>query len=86
MGIDRVRYVGEPVAGVAADDEWIAQEALRRIVVEYLPTEPILNARQGLVDVPDPGQKVHPETKYKNNLHKEGTQPATRRVNGPSTR
>ena len=36
MGIDRVRYVGEPVAGVAADDEWIAHEALRRIRVEYL--------------------------------------------------
>jgi 4-hydroxybenzoyl-CoA reductase subunit alpha len=74
MGIDRVRYVGEPVAAVAADDEWIALEALRKIHVEYLVTEPVENAREGLVDLPDPAQKVHPETKYKNNLHKEVTQ------------
>src|SRR5688500_1920928 len=74
MGIDRVRYVGEPVAAVAADDEWIALEALKRIHVEYLVTEPIVSARQGLAEVADPGQKVHPETKYRNNLHKEVTQ------------
>ena len=74
MGIDRVRYVGEPVAGVAADDEWIAHEALKKIRVEYLVTEPILSARQGLAEVAEQGQKVHPETKFKNNLHKEVTQ------------
>ncbi|HYC77255.1 MAG TPA: hypothetical protein VEI02_06475, partial [Planctomycetota bacterium] len=41
MAIDRVRYVGEPVAGVAADDEWVALEALKRIRVEYQVTTPI---------------------------------------------
>ncbi len=74
MGIDRVRYVGEPVAAVAADDEWVAVEALKRIRVEYLPTTPVENAREALADVPNPGDKVHPETKFTNNLHKEVNQ------------
>jgi CO/xanthine dehydrogenase Mo-binding subunit len=34
---DCVRYVGEPVAAVAADDPAIADEALARIQVEYAP-------------------------------------------------
>jgi 4-hydroxybenzoyl-CoA reductase subunit alpha len=71
MGIDRVRYVGEPVAGVAADDEWIAIEALKRIRVEYLPTKPIDDARQALSEVANPADKIHPETKFGNNLHKQ---------------
>lgn len=70
MGIDRVRYVGEPVAGVAADDEWIAAEALKRIRVEYLPTKPIEDAKQALSEVANPADKIHPETKFGNNLHK----------------
>ncbi len=35
MAGDRVRYVGEAVAAVAADDEFTAQRALREIVVDY---------------------------------------------------
>ncbi len=35
IAIDRVRYVGEPVAMVAAEDERIAEEALDAIAVEY---------------------------------------------------
>lgn len=35
LAIDRVRYVGDPVAAVAAVDEDTADEAIRRIEVEY---------------------------------------------------
>ena len=35
LAIDKVRYVGEPVASVAATDEKIAQEAIDLIEVEY---------------------------------------------------
>jgi CO/xanthine dehydrogenase Mo-binding subunit len=35
LAVDRVRYAGEVVAAVAAEDDEAAQEALERIVVEY---------------------------------------------------
>ena len=35
IAIDRVRYVGEPVAVVAAEDRYIAEDALELIDVEY---------------------------------------------------
>lgn len=35
LAIDRVRFHGDPVAAVAAEDEATAEAALRRIVVEY---------------------------------------------------
>ncbi|PKN61399.1 MAG: hypothetical protein CVU57_29715 [Deltaproteobacteria bacterium HGW-Deltaproteobacteria-15] len=35
IAVDRVRHVGEEIAGVAATDEWIADEALSLIEVEY---------------------------------------------------
>jgi len=34
---DRVRYAGEPVAAVAADDADLAEDALRAVAVEYEP-------------------------------------------------
>jgi carbon-monoxide dehydrogenase large subunit len=44
---DRVRYVGDPVAGVAATSEEIAQKALDLIEVEYGPLEPVLDPEFG---------------------------------------
>jgi 4-hydroxybenzoyl-CoA reductase subunit alpha len=35
IAIDKVRYIGEEVAAVAAVDEWTAEEALEQISVEY---------------------------------------------------
>lgn len=40
---DRVRFVGEPVAAVAASSEQIAEEALDLIEVEYELLEPVLD-------------------------------------------
>src|SRR5579875_1382089 len=35
LAVDRVRYVGEPVAAVVAEDRWAAHEALQLIDVDY---------------------------------------------------
>jgi CO/xanthine dehydrogenase Mo-binding subunit len=44
---DRVRYVGDPVAGVAAISEEIAQKAVELIEVEYEPLEPVFDPEYG---------------------------------------
>ena len=43
-----VRFIGEKVAAVAADDELIAEEALNLIEVEYEETEPLLDPVEAL--------------------------------------
>ncbi|HET8569728.1 MAG TPA: molybdopterin cofactor-binding domain-containing protein [Candidatus Limnocylindria bacterium] len=48
LAVDRVRYVGEPVAGVAAVDEDTAFEALSLIRVDYEPLEPIFTIEEAL--------------------------------------
>jgi len=53
-----VRFVGEKVAAVAADNELIAEEAVNLIEVEYEETEPLLDPVEALT----PGAKViHPD-------------------------
>jgi CO/xanthine dehydrogenase Mo-binding subunit len=53
-----VRFVGEKVAAVAADNELIAEEAVNLIEVEYEETEPLLDPLEAL----KPGAKViHPD-------------------------
>ncbi len=58
----RVRYVGDEVAAVAADDEDTAQQALRLIDVTYEPlpfvTDPVEAMRAGAPDVHDGGNLV----------------------------
>jgi CO/xanthine dehydrogenase Mo-binding subunit len=44
---DRVRYVGDPVVGVAAASEEIAEKALDLIEVEYEVLEPVLDPEYG---------------------------------------
>ncbi len=53
----RVRFVGDPVAIVAAEDEKAAQAALARIRVEYEVLEPVLDFRAAK----DAPVLVHPE-------------------------
>ncbi len=45
---DRVRYVGDPVAGVAAVSEEIAEKAVELIEVEYEVLEPVLDPEFGV--------------------------------------
>ncbi|MGH2499065.1 MAG: molybdopterin cofactor-binding domain-containing protein [Candidatus Limnocylindria bacterium] len=48
LAVDKVRYVGEPVAAVAALDEDTAIDALALIDVDYEPLEPIFTIEEAL--------------------------------------
>jgi CO/xanthine dehydrogenase Mo-binding subunit len=56
LAIDRVRYVGEPVAVVAADHPEKARQALAAIEVEYEPLEPVVDMERALEQEP-----LHPD-------------------------
>jgi CO/xanthine dehydrogenase Mo-binding subunit len=59
LAIDKVRFVGEPVAAVVAEDEATAQEALEDILVDYEELPAVLTAEEALAkDAP----LVHEET------------------------
>lgn len=58
LAIGEVRYQGEPVAILAADDPHTARRALERIAVEYEELEPFTDARRAVFDPAAP--LVHP--------------------------
>jgi 4-hydroxybenzoyl-CoA reductase alpha subunit len=66
LATDRVRYVGEPVAAVAAVDEETAEEALALIEVEYEPLKPIMSIEEAL-NYPEP--RIH-DYGAEGNIHK----------------
>ncbi|MCS6818220.1 MAG: molybdopterin-dependent oxidoreductase [Blastocatellia bacterium] len=47
---EKVRFVGDAVAAVAAIDEWTAEEALRLIEVEYEPLPALLTLEEALAE------------------------------------
>jgi aerobic carbon-monoxide dehydrogenase large subunit len=51
LATDKVRFQGQEVAFVVADDRYAARDALELIVVEYEPLPPVVDARTAL----DPG-------------------------------
>jgi len=66
LALDKVRFVGDPVAAVAATSEEAAAAALARIAVQYEPLRPITDALDAL---------AHPEPRIHDygdlgNLHK----------------
>ena len=62
LAIDRVVFVGQPVAAVAADELAIAEEALDLITVEYqvLPAsvDPLKSMQPGAPPVADAGTEA----------------------------
>ena len=54
---DEVRFVGEPIAAVAASDPATCQRALEAIVVEYEVLEPLLDPEHAIDPASDP---IHP--------------------------
>ena len=50
IAIDKVRYVGDPVAAVAAIDEVTAEEAVDAIVVDYEPLPFVTTAREAMAE------------------------------------
>jgi len=49
LAVDRVRYVGEPVVAVLADNRYIAEDALQEIDVEYEPLPAALDAERAMM-------------------------------------
>ena len=50
LAADRVRYVGEPVALVVAEDRYAAEDAAARVVVDYAPLDAVVDPRGALAD------------------------------------
>jgi CO/xanthine dehydrogenase Mo-binding subunit len=55
---DQIRYVGEPLAAVAADTVAQAEAALASIDVEFEPLEPVLDVERALADG---ARLIHPD-------------------------
>ena len=55
---DKVRYVGDPLAIVCAEDEWTAIEAARSVRVTYEELPEYFDPAKGLKPVPE---KIHPD-------------------------
>ncbi len=70
LAVDKVIYVGDCVAGVAADDEEIALAACEAIRVDYEELPAFLKAEDALKECA-PELKLHPETRHPSNLQKE---------------
>lgn len=48
LAVEKVRYVGEPVAAVAAVDRYVAEDALDLIKVEYEPLPPVVDMEKAM--------------------------------------
>jgi aerobic carbon-monoxide dehydrogenase large subunit len=62
LAIDRVRYVGEPVAIVLTDDRYTGEDAAELVSVDYEPLPPVVGIEAALADqtllFPDAGTNV----------------------------
>jgi carbon-monoxide dehydrogenase large subunit len=50
LAVDKVRYVGDPVAVVVAETEYQAQDALKAIHVDYQPLPVVIDAEEAIQD------------------------------------
>ncbi|HMT95251.1 MAG TPA: molybdopterin-dependent oxidoreductase [Ferruginibacter sp.] len=69
LAVDKVRYIGEVVAAVAAETEAIAKEACNLIRVKYKPLKPFFEIEESLNDIGSE-EKIHEHVKFNNNVHK----------------
>jgi 4-hydroxybenzoyl-CoA reductase alpha subunit len=58
LAVDKVRYVGDPVAAVAAVNESVAEKALQLIDVEYEILKPILSIEDALTATEE-SERIH---------------------------
>lgn len=49
-GTDKVRYVGEPVAVVVANDRYVAEDAAELVAVDYELLDPVIGVHNALAD------------------------------------
>ncbi len=66
LAADKVRFVGQPVAAVAATSRALAEDAIERIEVQYQPLEPVIDARRAA----DPGSPLLFEEKGTNVMYR----------------
>jgi len=71
IAVDKVRYLGDIVAAVAADDEWTADAALARIRIDYDPLPEYVDPRVGIAPVAEP---IHARGVNGSNVQKEVVQ------------
>jgi carbon-monoxide dehydrogenase large subunit len=66
LATDRVRYVGEPVAVVVADDRYVAEDAAELLMVDYHPLPAVTDVHQALRDevVLHPGRGTNLASRY----------------------
>jgi len=70
LAVERVRFIGDEVAAVAAIDEETANEALELIEVDYELLPAYMDPRESLAAAEElPGPSIH-DTKKKNNISK----------------
>ena len=69
MAVEKVRYIGEIVAAVAADTEEIAAEACKLIKVKYKRIKEFLTIDDSINDIGQ-NEKIHEYGKFNNNIHK----------------
>ncbi len=67
LAVERVRFIGDEVAAVAAVDEDTANAALKLIEVEYEPLKAFLDPFEAL-STPEP--RIHPDSKGPGNVSK----------------
>jgi carbon-monoxide dehydrogenase large subunit len=58
FAIDRVRYVGEPVAVVVGEDPYVVEDAAGEVVVEYEELPPVIDLRSAAAEG---SVTIHPE-------------------------
>ncbi|MCZ6548210.1 MAG: molybdopterin-dependent oxidoreductase [Deltaproteobacteria bacterium] len=63
LAVEKVRYVGDPVAAVAALTETLAEKALELIDVDYEVLKPVLSIEEALTEVDN---RIHSWNRYAN--------------------
>lgn len=69
IAVDKVRFIGDIVAAVAADTEEIASKACSMIEIAYIPLKPFFEIKDSLAEIKDE-EKIHSHCRYNNNVHK----------------
>ena len=69
MAVDKVRFIGEIVAAVAAETKQDAVAAMNSIVVDYEPLPAILHPDEALQSC-IPEQQIHEHSRNRTNIHK----------------
>lgn len=68
----RVRYYGDDIAAVIAEDEVVAKQALEKIKVEYDELEPMVTMKQALAEGAIPVQEAHPDNIFAHSKYEIG--------------